>query len=118
VTQGYGVPPGNRGSSDRLDRLEAILVQLAEQVVANQQQTTENSQAIQATSRDLAVLVDQQSRTRQDLDRLTNITERYINASTTVIQRLDEGIAKLRAGQEQQARILDQLIRREQNGGQ
>jgi uncharacterized coiled-coil protein SlyX len=85
------------------------------------QLTESNAKAIAANSDNIAELRAAQDSTRQNLDRLTNLTERYVNASTTVIQRLDEGIAELRAGQaelragqEQQARILDYLLRKEQ----
>jgi hypothetical protein len=55
-----------------------------------------------------------QKQTNTNLDRLTNLTERYINASTAVVKRLDFGMGELRAGQEQQARVLDYLLQKEQ----
>jgi predicted RNase H-like nuclease (RuvC/YqgF family) len=111
----------NTQSTRAISRDIAQLVEFNRQI---QQQTAENTQSIQAISRDVAQLVATQQEAaverqelRRDLDRLTNITERYVNASTTVIQRLEEGIAELRAGQEQQARVLDYLLQKEQNGG-
>jgi uncharacterized protein YdeI (YjbR/CyaY-like superfamily) len=58
------------------------------------QLTESNAKAIAANSDNIAELRAAQDSTGQNLDRLTNLTERYINASTTVIQRLDEGIAE------------------------
>jgi hypothetical protein len=99
------------------------------------QLTESNAKAIAANSDNIAELRAAQDTTQQNLDRLTNLTERYINASTTVIQRLDEGIVELRtsqaelqtsqaelqarqaelqAGQEHQAQVLDYLLRKEQ----
>lgn len=84
----------------------------------------------QAISRDVAILVERQQATDANLDRLTNITERYINSSTTVIerldrnieelkasnQRLDQSIEELRASNRRQERINDFLLRRETEG--
>ncbi|MGB8698506.1 MAG: hypothetical protein WCD18_03740 [Thermosynechococcaceae cyanobacterium] len=74
----------------------------------------------QAISRDVAILVKRQQATDEGLDRLTNITERYINASTSVIERLDQSIGRLdqsieelRASNRRQERINDFLLRRE-----
>ncbi len=104
------------------EEIQAVLVAQIEFNRQLQQQTAENTQSIQAISRDVAQLVaiqqeavQERQELRSDLDRLTNITERYVNASTNVIQRLDEGIAELKAGQEQQARVLDYLLQKEQN---
>jgi len=72
-----------------------------------------------------------QQATDARLDRLTDITERYINASTGVIerldrnveelrasnQRLDQSIEELRASNRHQERINDFLLQRE-NGGE
>jgi hypothetical protein len=109
----------NTQSTQAISRDIAQLVEFNRQI---QQQTAENTQSIQAISRDVAQLVATQQEAaverqelRRDLDRLTNITERYVNASTNVIQRLEEGIAELRAGQKQQARVLDYLLQKEQD---
>jgi hypothetical protein len=84
----------------------------------------------QAISRDVVILVERQQATdeRQQatderLDRLTNITERYINASISVIERLeqnqlrlDQTIEELKASNRRQEHINDFLLRRESEG--
>jgi methyl coenzyme M reductase alpha subunit len=104
------------------------IAELAAVVATDHLTTAENAQAIQAMSRDIAQLVATQQEAAQDraelrlsqeqtntnIDRLTNLTERYINASTAVVDRLDRGMGELRAGQEQQARVLDYLLQKEQ----
>jgi DNA repair ATPase RecN len=98
---------------------------------------TETHQSIQAMSRDMAILVErqqatieQQQATDERLDRLTNLTERYMNASSAVIerldrstealtasnQRLDQSIEELKASNRRQERINDFLLRRETGG--
>jgi hypothetical protein len=74
----------------------------------------------QAISRDVAILVERQQSTDERLNQLTNITERYINASTNVIERLDgtvarldQSIEELKASNRRQERINDFLLRRE-----
>lgn len=93
------------------------------------EQTAENSQVIQAISRDLAQLVTTQQaevterqalrvaieQTSSNVDRLTNITDRFIDITRTMNSRLEQNISELRAGQEQQSRVLDQLLRQQQD---
>jgi hypothetical protein len=74
----------------------------------------------QAISRDVAILVERQQSTDERLNQLTNITERYISASTNVIERLDgtvarldQSIEELKASNRRQERINDFLLRRE-----
>jgi hypothetical protein len=104
------------------------IAELTAVVATDHLTTAENTQAIQAMSRDIAQLVatqqdaaqeraelrSSQEQTNTNLDRLTNLTERYINASAAVVERLDRGMGELRAGQEQQARVLDYLLQKEQ----
>jgi hypothetical protein len=78
----------------------------------------------QAISRDVAILVERQQSTDERLNQLTNITERYINASTNVIERLDgtvarldQSIEELKASNRRQERINDFLLRRETGDG-
>ena len=73
-----------------------------------------NSKAIAGNSESIRELRESQAQTNANLDRLTNITDRYIDSSIAVIQRLDQNIIELRAGQEQQARVLDYLLSKEQ----
>jgi hypothetical protein len=78
----------------------------------------------QAISRDVAILVERQQSTDERLNQLTNITERYISASTNVIERLDgtvarldQSIEELKASNRRQERINDFLLRRETGDG-
>jgi tRNA U34 5-carboxymethylaminomethyl modifying GTPase MnmE/TrmE len=90
--------------------LQALSRDVAQLVQAQQS----SASGLQALSRDVAQLVQAQQSTQQGLDRLTNLTDRFIDASTVVVARLEQNISELRAGQEQQARVLDYLLRKEQ----
>jgi chromosome condensin MukBEF ATPase and DNA-binding subunit MukB len=116
------------GNSRAIAELTAVVATDHLTTAENTQAIAENTQAIQAMSRDIAQLVATQQEAVQDraelrfsqeqtntnLDRLTHLTERYINASTAVVERLDRGMGELRTGQEQQARVLDYLLHKEQ----
>jgi hypothetical protein len=113
-------------SNDRLDRVEAILTQLAEQAAADrqasnermtriEQQTAENSQAIQATSRDVAQLVTSQ---RVAIDDVISMIGTLAQTQEAQGRRIDQAIAELQAANQRQERINDFLLReRGLNGG-
>lgn len=78
------------------------------QLVATQQETARQQQEAQERAdQEIAELRAAQGQTQANLDRLSNITERFIDISS-------RNFAELRAGQEQQARVLDYLLQKEQ----
>lgn len=97
------------------------IAELTRDTAQSWQMIVELGHNVQAVSRDVAQLVTAQEEAAREraelsvgLDRLTNLTERYINASTAVVDRLERNILELRAGQEQQARVLDYLLQKEE----
>jgi vacuolar-type H+-ATPase subunit I/STV1 len=109
------------GHEGRISTLEQALTALAAGQVQAQQHMTELEQTVTATSRDVAHLVASQSQTDARLEQtdarlnqLVTISERFINASSAVVERLDRNVDELKAGQEQQVRVLDYLLRKEQ----
>jgi hypothetical protein len=89
-----------QSSESRLDRIESAIAELTAQNIAN--------------SRDIAHLVETGEETARNLDRLTGLTERFIDASMVLTESLKKSTDELKAGQEQQARVLDYLLRKEQ----
>jgi X-X-X-Leu-X-X-Gly heptad repeat protein len=95
-----------RGLQESQLRLESGQAQL----VDGQAQLTEG----------LNQVVNNQAQLAEGLGRLTDVVGRYVTASTTAIEHLQASVGELRAGQEHQARVLDYLLRKEQerqNGG-
>jgi DNA repair ATPase RecN len=63
----------------------------------------------QAISRDVAILVERQQSTDKRLDRLSDLTERYINSSSNVIQRLDQAAERMIDVQLQTFRVIEEM---------
>ncbi|UFP93021.1 hypothetical protein [Gloeobacter morelensis] len=52
-----------------------------------------------------------------NIDRLTEISERFISVATDTLVRLDQAVEELRASNQRQEAINDYLIRRERERG-
>lgn len=88
---------------ERFDRIEQRQDQHGELIAELRASQLATNQALQTTN--------------QNLDRLANISERFISVATDTLVRLDEAVEELRASNRRQESINDYLMRRDRERG-
>lgn len=87
---------------ERVERVEQRVDQHGELIAELRTSQLATNQALQTTN--------------QNIDRLANISERFITVASDTIIRLDQAVEELRAFNRRQEAINDYLIRRDQEG--
>jgi septal ring factor EnvC (AmiA/AmiB activator) len=95
--------------TSRLDQIESILAQLAEEAQTSSQERQQLRENLATLNE---ITIGFMSVTREAIVQLQqNVVE--LRAGQ---ERLEQNVVELRAGQEQHSRMLDVLIRNQQNG--